>query len=358
MQTWQRLAPERQLRCKRAAWMVPALRAPMVLNYFTNGNEKGIRMQKRKLGNSNIEISPLVFGGNVFGWTADQERSFSLLDAALDAGIDTIDTADVYSAWVPGNSGGESETIIGKWLKARGQRDKVIIATKVGARMGSGEKGLSAAWITKQVEASLQRLNTDYIDLYQAHRDDPDTPLEETLQAFATLIRDGKVRTIGASNYSAARLQQALDTSDALGLPRFESLQPEYNLVARTAYETELEALLRERGLGVITYYSLASGFLSGKYRSKADTEGRARGDRVQRYLDQGGLRVLDALDAVAGRHGANPTQISLAWLLARPSVTAPIVSASRVEQIADLRAAADIELSAQDIAQLDQASA
>lgn len=308
------------------------------------------------LGKSGIAISPLVFGGNVLGWTADEAQSLHLLDAIVGAGINTIDTADVYSAWVPGHTGGESESLIGKWLQQRGGRDQVVIATKVGMAMPGG-KGLSKAWIEQAVDDSLRRLNTDYIDLYQAHADDPDTPLEETLAAFDGLIRSGKVRAIGASNYGAARFREALATSERLGLARYVSLQPHYNLVERSDYERELETLMLDEGIGVIPYYSLASGFLSGKYRSSADTAHAARGAAAARYLTPRGLRVLAALDDVAARRQANPTQVALAWLMARPGISAPIASATRLEQVKDLAAATQLSLSVEDIEQLNAAS-
>jgi aryl-alcohol dehydrogenase-like predicted oxidoreductase len=316
-------------------------------------------METRELGRSGIRVPPLVFGGNVFGWTADEATSFRLLDALLEAGLNAIDTADAYSAWAPGHQGGESETVIGNWLRARGGRDKVVIATKVGLEMGSGSKGLSRAWITQAVEDSLKRLQTDYIDLYQAHRDDEGVPLEETLGAFAGLIEQGKVRAIGASNYTAPRLREALRTSERLDLPRYEALQPHYNLLERAAFEGELEALCRAEGLGVITYFALASGFLTGKYRSEADLAKSQRGERsVKKYLDARGFRVLAALDKVAARHGATPAQVAIAWLIARPGVTAPIASATNLEQLADLVKAAQLKLDRQDTETLDTASA
>ncbi len=315
-------------------------------------------MEKRELGRSGINIPPLMFGGNVFGWTADEATSFKLLDALLAAGFNAIDTADVYSAWVPGHQGGESETVIGNWLRQRGGRDKVVIATKVGMEMGSGGKGLSKAWIAQAVEDSLKRLQTDYIDLYQAHRDDEGVPLEETLQAFADLIRQGKVRAIGASNYTAPRLREALRTSEQLGLPRYETLQPHYNLVERAAFEGELEKVCRAEGLGVISYFALASGFLSGKYRSEADLANSQRGGGVKKYLNDHGRRVLQALDEVAARYAATPAQVAIAWLIAQPGVTAPIASATSVEQLQDLVKAAQLELDRQAIERLDQASA
>ena len=314
-------------------------------------------MEKRRLGRSAITLAPLAFGANVFGWTADAAMSFRLLDQFLAAGFDFVDTADVYSRFHPGNTGGESETIIGEWLAARGGRDRVVIASKCGIEMGPGMKGLSRRYIVQAVEASLKRLQTDYIDLYQAHRDDPETPLEETLAAFADLIAQGKVRAIGASNYTAPRLAEALETSARLGLPRFESLQPLYNLVERTAFEGELEALCLREQIGVIPYYSLASGFLTGKYRSAADAVGRTRGSRAEKYLNPKGLAVLAALDTVAAQVGAKPGQVALAWMIARPSITAPIASATNPEQLAELMAAPAIKLDAEAIALIDGAS-
>ena len=315
-------------------------------------------MEQRQLGRSAIRLAPLAFGANVFGWTADRAMSFRLLDGFLDAGFDFIDTADVYSRFHPGNQGGESETIIGEWLAARGTRNRVTIASKCGIEMGPGMKGLSRRYIFSAIEASLRRLRTDRIDLYQAHRDDPETPLEETLSAFAELIAQGKVRVIGASNYSAARLEAALAAAAKLGLPRFESLQPLYNLVERTDFESGLEPLCRREQISVIPYYSLASGFLTGKYRAMADTEGRTRGSRAAKYLTPLGLRVLAALDAVAARTGAKPGQVALAWLIAKPTIAAPIASATNLDQLAELTAAPAVRLSAEDVAELDAASA
>jgi aryl-alcohol dehydrogenase-like predicted oxidoreductase len=314
-------------------------------------------MEKRKLGGSGIEIPPLMFGGNVFGWTADEATSFRLLDALMDAGFNAIDTADVYSVWARGHQGGESEIVIGNWLKRRGRRDDVIIATKVGAVMGSGEKGLSRGWIMKEVDASLKRLGIDTIDLYQAHRDDPDTPQEETAQAFADLVKQGKVRALGASNFSAARLKSALEISRRNGLPRYESLQPHFNLVERSVYEAELEPLCLAEGLGVINYYALAAGFLTGKYRSEADLSKSPRGGGVKKYLNERGLGVLKALDEVAARHKATQAQVALAWLIARPSVTAPIASATSLEQLQDILKSVQLKLTAQDIESLNEAS-
>ena len=315
-------------------------------------------MIRRELGRSGLQVSPLCLGGNVFGWTVDEATSFSLLDAWVDAGMNFIDTADVYSRWVPGHGGGESETIIGKWLKRSGRRDQVVIATKVGKDMGGGKVGLAKGYIRDAIEASLQRLQTDVIDLYQSHDDDAATPLEETLGAYAELIREGKVRAIGASNFTAARLAEALEVSRVHDLPRYESLQPLYNLVERAAFEDELEAVCVRHGLGVINFYALASGFLSGKYRTAADLGQSARGQGVRKYLNEAGLRVLDALDAVAQRCKATPAQVALAWQIARPSITAPIASATSLGQLAGLVAAAQLHLDADAVGQIDAASA
>jgi aryl-alcohol dehydrogenase-like predicted oxidoreductase len=315
-------------------------------------------MQPRPLGRSGLSIAPLVLGGNVFGWTADEATSHRLLDAFLDAGCNAIDTADTYSRWAPGHKGGESEAVIGAWLKARGRRDRVIVMTKVGMEMGPEAKGLSKAHILKSVDASLKRLRTDYIDLYQAHKDDPDVPLDETLETLASLIKAGKVRAIGASNYAANRLAEALAVSQRLGIPRFETLQPEYNLYDRAGYEAALEPLCSTEGLGVIPYFSLASGFLTGKYRSEADFAKSVRGEDIGGYLTPRGHRILAALDRVSGQHGVKPATIALAWLMARPGLTAPIASATSLGQLAALTKAAEIKLSADDIAALDTASA
>ena len=314
-------------------------------------------MEMRNLGNAPFKVSPLTFGGNVFGWTADEAMSFRLLDGFVAAGFNFIDSADVYSRWHPGNQGGESEAIIGKWLKARGNRDTVIIATKLGIEMGPGKKGLSRAYMFQAVEDSLRRLQTDYIDLYQSHRDDPETPIAETLGAYQDLIKQGKVRAIGASNFTAERLAESLETSQRLGLPRYDSLQPQYSLMERTEFEGKLEQLCLKEKIGVIGYYSLASGFLTGKYRSPADAGNQARAPRVAKYLNEAGFKVLAALDAVAARHNAKPGQIALAWLIARPSVTAPIVSATNLDQLADLVAVPSIQLDAASIAEIDAAS-
>lgn len=315
-------------------------------------------MQLRRLGRSDIYIPSLMFGGNVFDWTADKATSFRLLDSLIANGLNAIDTADVYSAWVPGHAGGESETVIGEWLKQRGGRDKIIIATKVGMKMGSGDQGLSKDWIVRAAEDSLTRLGVDYIDLYQAHKDDADTPLEETLAAFAKLKEQGKVRAVGASNYSAARLKKALDLSARSGLARFESLQPHYNLMERALFEPELGPLCQAEELGVIPYFSLASGFLTGKYRSEKDLEGRTRGGGVKKYVNDRGMHVLHALDEAAAAYKATPAQVSLAWLMARPGVTAAIASATSLEQLMDLVKATALTLRAETISALDQASA
>ncbi|RYF34871.1 MAG: aldo/keto reductase [Comamonadaceae bacterium] len=316
-------------------------------------------MPSRPLGRSGLQVSPLAFGGNVFGWTVDETASFRLLDAWVDAGFNFIDTADVYSAWVPGHKGGESETIIGKWLKQSGKRNRVVLATKVGKPMGEGKVGLSPAYIREAVDASLKRLQTDHIDLYQSHDDDANTPLEDSLGAFAELIKAGKVRAIGASNYTAPRLAEALDVSERLGLPRYESLQPLYNLYDRAVFEDALEPLCLERGVGVINFYALAAGFLTGKYRSEADAAKSARGaTTTKKYLNARGLRILDALDAAAKQHGATPGQVALAWQIARPAVTAPIASATSEQQLGELVAATELKLDAATISALDAASA
>jgi aryl-alcohol dehydrogenase-like predicted oxidoreductase len=314
-------------------------------------------MKKRKLGNSGLEVAPLAFGGNVFGWTVDEPTSFALLDAFVAAGFNLIDTADVYSRWVQGHRGGESETIIGKWLKRSGNRTKVVIASKVGKEMGPNSNGLSKTYILQAVEDSLRRLQTDYIDLYQSHADDPDTPLEETLEAYEQLIRQGKVRAIGASNYSAPRLAQSLEISEQTGYPRYESLQPLFNLYDRVDYEKELEPLCRVKGLGVISYFSLASGFLTGKYRSKDDLSKSARGDMVKKYLNERGFRIIEALDRVAQQHHMTPAKVALAWLISHPSITAPIASATNIEQLNELIEATAIELNPSAIGLLNQAS-
>jgi aryl-alcohol dehydrogenase-like predicted oxidoreductase len=315
-------------------------------------------MKTRKLGNSGLEVAgPLVLGGNVFGWTIDEPMSFKVLDGFAAKGLNFIDTADVYSKWAPGNQGGESETIIGKWLKQSGKRDKVVIATKVGMEMGAGKKGLSKAYILQSAEDSLRRLQTDRIDLYQAHQDDKETSMEETLGAFAQLMKQGKVRAIGASNYTTDRLAEALNVSRQKSLPRYESLQPLYNLYDRAEYERDLEPLCLKEHHGVITYFSLASGFLTGKYRSEADLAKSARGKGIKKYLNERGWRILRALDDVAKRYNATPSQVALAWVIARPSVTAPIASATTLEQLNELIDATRLELDREAIRALNEAS-
>ena len=314
---------------------------------------------RRELGRSGLQVSPLCFGCNVLGWTADEATSFSLLDAWLDAGFNFIDTADIYSIWAPGHVGGESETIIGKWLARSGRRQQVVLATKVGKPMGPELKGLKPAYIRSAVEASLRRLQTDHIDLYQTHDDDTATPLAETLGAFDELMRVGKVRAIGASNYSAPRLAEALRTSDELGLPRFQSLQPLFNLIDRAVFEDELQPLCVAQGVGVINFYGLAAGFLTGKYRNEADAAKSARGPGVvKRYLNERGLKILDTLDVVAARHGATPGQVALAWQMQRPGIVAPIASATSLVQLAELAAATRLPLGEDDHRALDNASA
>ncbi|HZP71610.1 MAG TPA: aldo/keto reductase [Pseudolabrys sp.] len=313
-------------------------------------------MEKRRLGRSDLYLAPIMLGGNVFGWNVDERTSHGILDAFVDAGFNAIDTADTYSRWVPGHAGGESETIIGNWLKKSGKRDKVLIATKVGEDMGEG-RCLRKDYILRECEASLRRLKTDRIDLYQTHFDDEVTPVEETMAAYAALIKAGKVRAVGASNITPKRFKASLAASKALGLPRYESLQPLYNLSDRNEFETGYAALCRQEAIGVIPYYGLAAGFLTGKYRSPADAEKNpARAPRLKKYLDARGLRILQVLDGVAARHQALPAQVALAWLIGR--VTAPIVSATSLAQLADIVRAPQIELSGDDIASLDKVSA
>lgn len=315
-------------------------------------------MKKRKLGNSGLEISALALGTNVFGWTVEEPTAFRILDAFVDAGGNLIDTADSYSRWVDGNKGGESEAMIGKWLKQSGKRHKVVIATKVGSDVGRNGKGLSKAHILHSVETSLQRLQTDAIDLYQSHRDDPDTPIEETLEAYARLIKEGKVRAIGASNFSAERLQASISVSAREGYPAYQSLQPRYNLYDRNDYEHSLAPLCSQRGLGVITYYSLASGFLSGKYRTKRDLSKSIRGQGAGIYLNDRGFRILEALDEVACQYHSTPASVSLAWLITRPGVTAPISSATSLEQLRALIEGTKLALDRGALELLDNASA
>lgn len=314
-------------------------------------------MDKRALGASGIAIAPLALGGNVFGWTADEATSFSLIDAFVARGFSLIDTADVYSTWVPGHSGGESERVIGAWLKRGGRRDKVHIATKVGMDMKAAGKGLSRAHIIDAAEASLRRLGTDYIDLYQAHIDDNTVPVDETMEAFARLVEAGKVRAVGASNYTAPRLAEALAASDANGYPRFSVLQPHYNLVNRALFEGALQTLCLEEKIGIIPYYALAAGFLTGKYRRPEDLDGKARAGTVAHYLDPRGLDLLAEMDKIAARLGATPTQVAIAWLIAQPGVTAPIVSATSLSQLDDILAAPGLALDAAALSRLDRAS-
>ena len=309
-------------------------------------------VELRPLGGSGLSTPRLVLGGNVFGFTVDGEEAFRILDRFIDAGGTMIDTADVYSAWVPGHVGGESETLLGQWLKRRGRRDDVLIATKVGFM-----KGLSAGQIAEAIEASLRRLQTDYVDLYYAHKDDAGTPLEETLRAFDTLVRDGKVRAIGASNYSAERLDEALAISEREGLAKYTVLQPEYNLMTRDRFEGALQEAAIDRGLGVLVYFGLASGFLTGKYRSPADFGKSVRGDRMGAYLNDRGYRVLAALDEVAAETDATQAQIALAWLAAQPGVTAPIASATSVAQLEELLGVLTLELSPKQVELLSGAS-
>jgi aryl-alcohol dehydrogenase-like predicted oxidoreductase len=315
-------------------------------------------MERRTLGNSGLEIAPLIFGGNVFGWTVDEPGAFALLDAFLASGFNCVDTADSYSTWVPGNRGGESETIIGRWMKLRGNRASVVIATKVGSEIDREKNGLSKPYILRAAEDSLRRLQTDYIDLYQTHRDDPETPVEETLEAYALLVKEGKVRAIGASNLSPERLSASLEASDRRGYPRYQTMQPHYNLCERAAYEKDLEPLCRARKLAVIPYYPLASGFLTGKYRSEHDLSKSVRGAGVRKCFNQRGFRILAALDAVAARLRSTPAAVALAWLLARPGITAPIVSATSLRQWEELAQAPGIRLDSSSIELLNRAGA
>jgi len=315
-------------------------------------------MQKRKLGFAGPHVPIICLGGNVYGWTLSEAETFRQLDMALDAGLNFVDTADVYSRWVPGNKGGESETIIGKWFAKTGKRKDVILATKVGNEMGEGKAGLKRAYIRQAVEDSLRRLQTEYIDLYQAHKDDIETPLEETLGAFDELVKEGKVRYIGASNYSGARLSEALETSCKHNLASYISLQPHYNLVERQDYESDLLPVVKKYQLGVIPYFSLAAGFLTGKYRSQKDTQKATRGAMVQKYLSDWGFSVVAALDKVAHAHGSTPARVALAWLLAQPGITAPIASATNAKQLADLVEATKLKLDAESIQKLNAVSA
>ncbi len=314
-------------------------------------------MEKRKLGNTDLHVAPFAFGGNVFGWTIDEKKSFELLDAFTGEGFNLIDTADVYSRWKPGNKGGESETIIGNWLNKNKKRNQVIIATKVGSDMGEG-KSLKKKYILKEVDASLQRLQTDYIDLYQTHFDDEQTPVEETLDAYNDLVKAGKIKYIGASNMSAARLKESLQASDNNGFPRYQTFQPEYNLYAREHFEKELLPICEANNISVITYYSLASGFLTGKYRREADLQKSQRGQGIKKFLNERGFKILKALDEVAKRCNTSPASISLVWLMAKPTIAAPIASATNIDQLKDLMHAAEINLTEKDMKELDEASA
>jgi len=315
-------------------------------------------LDRRKLGDSGFEVAPLAFGGNVFGWTADEAMSFRLLDQFVDAGFNLVDTADSYSRWVAGHQGGESETLIGRWIARRGRHDDLVIATKVGSDMGQGHKVLRRDYILQAAEASLRRLQVDCIDLYQSHWDDEKTPFEETLAAYDQLLRQGKVKAIGASNLTAARLSQALEVSKARALPRYTTLQPHYNLYERASFEGELQALCVRENIGVITYFSLAAGFLTGKYRSEADFGKSARGPGMKKFLNPRGMKILDALDTVAAPRHATPAQVALAWLMARPGVTAPIASATHPDQLRDILGAASLKLDPEAIELLDAASA
>lgn len=313
-------------------------------------------MQKRILGKTDLAIAPLAFGGNVFGWTLDEKKSFEILDAFVDAGFNFIDTADAYSTWVPGNKGGESETIIGKWLKLRNHKNKVIVTTKVGSDMGQGHKDISKKYILKAAEDSLKRLQLDVIDLYQTHWDDDVTPVEETLEAYAQLVKEGKVRWVGASNLSAARLKESLEASKKNGFPLYQTFQPEYNLYAREKFEKEIQPICIEENLSVICYYSLASGFLTGKYRGEADLGKSPRGGGIKQYLNPKGFAILAALDQVAAKYQSTPATVALAWIIAQPTIGAPIASATSVEQLKELTAAVELQLSKEDIDLLTKA--
>jgi aryl-alcohol dehydrogenase-like predicted oxidoreductase len=314
-------------------------------------------MEKRKLGSSGIEISPLALGGNVFGWTIDEATSFTILDAFEESGFNFIDTADVYSRWVPGNTGGESETIIGKWMQLKKNRDKIIIATKVGGDMGSGKRDISKKYILKAVEDSLLRLQTDYIDLYQTHWDDNATPVEETLETYAQLVKHGKVKWIGASNLSADRFNKSIEASKKNGYPSYQSFQPQYNLYDRSGYEKEIEPICVSNNIGVITYFSLASGFLTGKYRSENDLGKSKRGAGISKYLNERGFRILKALDEVSKKYNTNQASIAIAWVLSRPGITAPIASATATNQLDELLKATEIKLDKDAISILNKAS-
>ncbi len=315
-------------------------------------------MQTRTFSNFNLPVAPLMLGGNVFGWTADEPTSFRILDTFVDRGFNFIDTADVYSRWAPGHTGGESETILGKWFKQSGKRDQVVLATKVGMDMGDGKQGLAPNYIRTAVEASLRRLQTDRIDLYQTHKDDPDTPLEATAQALDALVREGKVRVLGASNFTGRRLRAAIEVARNAGWAAYETLQPHYNLVERADYEHDLAPVAAEYNLGVVPYFSLASGFLTGKYKSTEDAKGKQRGNQVSKYLNEKGEAVVKALADVANQTNAKEATIALAWLLSRPNILAPIASATKLDQLEDLFAAPDLQLTPDQLTHLSQASA
>lgn len=315
-------------------------------------------MQKRILGKTGLEVSPLTLGGNVFGWTIDEQQSFEILSAWVAAGFNFIDTADSYSNWIPGNKGGESETIIGNWIKKQGNRSEIIISTKLGSEMGPGKKGLSKKYIIEAAEASLLRLQTDYIDLYQSHWPDPSTPHQESLEAYSRLLKEGKVRAIGASNFSAQQLTDSLEASRINNLPSYQTLQPLYNLYDRAVFENELEKVCIDNNIGVINYYALASGFLTGKYRSESDFSKSARGGGMKKYLNERGLRILKALDEVAARYNSTSASVSIAWLLTRPAVSAPIASATSIEQLNGLSEAVKLQLDKDAVELLDKASA
>jgi aryl-alcohol dehydrogenase-like predicted oxidoreductase len=312
----------------------------------------------RKLGNTGLDVPAIDLGGNVFGWTVKEAEAFRLLDRAVDLGLNFIDTADVYSKWVPGNHGGESETILGNWFARSGKRSGVVLATKVGMDPGDGKKGLSAKYIAQAADASLRRLQTDYIDLYFSHQDDKETPLEETLGAYAKLIEQGKVRNIGASNYTGERLRAALELSAKNGLPAYSVLQPHYNLLERAGYESDLAPVVKEFGLGVVPYFALASGFLSGKYKSAEDAQGKSRGPMVSKYMNERGFRVVAALDEVAKEYDSTPARVALAWLIAQPGITAPIASATTEAQLEDLAEAEKLELDTASLEKLNTVSA
>jgi aryl-alcohol dehydrogenase-like predicted oxidoreductase len=310
-------------------------------------------MKMRALGRTGIQIAPLVLGGNVFGWTADEKTSFAVLDSFAEAGCNAIDTADVYSSWAPGNKGGESETIIGKWMKARSNRNRMVVITKVGSDMGGGRKGLGAVYIEKAVDASLQRLGIETIDLYLSHWPDTETPYAETLGAYEKLLQKGKVRAVGASNLDVNQLREALSVARDMKLPRYAVLQPEYNLYDRSGFEGALQDLCVKEEIGVITYFGLAKGFLTGKYREKSNLAQSQRGEDVADYMNPRGMQILEALDQLAKRHNAKPAELALAWVMAQPGVTAPIASATSVEQVRSLVRAASLNLQVADLALL-----